>query len=336
MRLAAACCQRLRCVEVNSPSFRHPLPTVKVPSELLQRYWALAQVGQRSGAAAGVRTRPNRVGGMASGPAALVVVVTKPLLEGTPSAQQGAGSDGSEVTSSSCTIKATAKMAPPARKHVREWFCSTSSASQAHGRPFPCLLGGRPWSSSCSYGSGAGAALSVRHIWCIQACSCPHLQGLGPGQAQTAGRGHTATVVAGLLVWPQCRNWAAPVVAPTSSQTCLIRCQTQRMVGSCSRMAPWDAAWPVAAQIAGKAIQQWKPALQWRQSHATKACYTSPTSGGLGVWGMGIPGANVACDGVGLGGCVAVMGAGWGAPPATQSRQAGSSSGVGSSRLLGA
>ena len=33
-------------------------PTVKAPPELLQRYWALAQVGQRSGAAAGVRARP--------------------------------------------------------------------------------------------------------------------------------------------------------------------------------------------------------------------------------------------------------------------------------------
>ena len=42
----------------------------------------------------------------------------------------------------------------------------------------------------------------------------------------------------------------------------------------------------------------------------------------------------MACDGVGLGGCVAVMGAGWGALPATESRQACSSSRVESRELL--
>ena len=42
----------------------------------------------------------------------------------------------------------------------------------------------------------------------------------------------------------------------------------------------------------------------------------------------------MACDGVGLGGCVAVIGAGWGAPPATESRQACSSSRVESRKLL--
>ena len=85
---------------------------MKAPPELLQRYWALAQVGQRLGAAAGVRARPNRVGGMAIGPAALVVVVVKPLLAGTPSAQQGTGSGGSDITSSSRATERIAIEAP--------------------------------------------------------------------------------------------------------------------------------------------------------------------------------------------------------------------------------
>ena len=88
-------------------------PTVKAPSALLQRYWALAQVGQRSGAAAGVRARPNRMGGVASGPAALVVVVVKPLLAGTPSAQQWTVSDGSDFQSRHHAMENIAKEAPP-------------------------------------------------------------------------------------------------------------------------------------------------------------------------------------------------------------------------------
>ena len=72
---------------------------------------------------------------MASGPAALVVVVVKPLLAGTPSAQQGTGSDGSDFSSRNHATGDIAEEAP---------LCSVMSGNgPAPAAALIRLMGGR-------------------------------------------------------------------------------------------------------------------------------------------------------------------------------------------------